>query len=332
MSSSRPKGYMDWTPKPDVAAIIDAAGEILNEYSQYGPMTVRQIFYRLVGNYGYPKDERAYKRLADYLVKARRAQMISFHRIRDDGGTTNGGGGGYASPDEFLGALADYSTSYHRNPMQDQPYNIEVWCEAEGMVPMLGQMLRPWGISATGSGGFSSVTVTHGFAQKVLGHDDRPTVMLHIGDFDPSGESIFESMCQDIGAFVIGRHGGKWNSETGETLELHGFEDPDHAPFFIPRRVALTADQVDEHDLPTAPPKASDSRSAKWEGETTQAEAMPPDLLERILVDAVTEWIDQDVYDEVQAQQDAELELIGDRVSDAIGEIRSQLEEESDDA
>ena len=36
------------------------------------------------------------------------------------------------------------------------------------------------------------------------------------------------------------------------------------------RRVALTKEQVDGYELPTAPPKKSDSRSKKWKGETCQ--------------------------------------------------------------
>ena len=55
------------------------------EYEDYLPLTVRQIFYRLVGAYGFEKTERAYERLGNHLVRARRAQIIRFDAIRDDG-------------------------------------------------------------------------------------------------------------------------------------------------------------------------------------------------------------------------------------------------------
>ena len=58
---------------------------ILVEYEDYLPLTVRQIFYRLVGAYGFEKTERAYERLGNHLVRARRAQIIRFDAIRDDG-------------------------------------------------------------------------------------------------------------------------------------------------------------------------------------------------------------------------------------------------------
>jgi hypothetical protein len=288
-------------------------------------MTVRQIFYRLVGVYGYEKTEKAYKRLAETLVKARRAQMISFSSIRDDGGESSGGAYGFETIDGFLEDLADYGNSYKIIPTLNQPFVIEMWCEAGGMVPMLAQMTRKFGILVTGTGGFSSVTVTHAFSQRVLSRD-KPTVLLHVGDFDPSGESIFTSMCQDIGKFVVETEGGSWRSDTGETL-LH---EDNNGPDFRPRRVALTAEQVEQYDLPTAPPKPSDSRSANWIGETTQAEAMPPDLLESVVVEACEEWFDQDIYSDLKKRETEERAVIGSRVSDAINIIREEIEEDSE--
>lgn len=328
---ARAKGYIeDWSPKPHVALIIDQTREVLSEYGRYGPMTVRQIFYRLVGQYGYDKTERAYKNLAEYIVKARRARMISFGSIRDDGGKIAGGSWGYDNVDQFLEALSDYSTSFRRNPTDGQPHHIMLYCEAEGMVPMLGQMTEPWGVEVTGTGGFSSVTVTHRIAQEVVSRD-KPTIFLHVGDYDPSGESIFESTCQDIGKFVAQHLGAYWNPHTGATEEVDGFEfEPGvEGPFFVPRRVALTEDQVIQYALPSEPPKESDSRTLNWDGiAATQAEAMAPSDLEAVVQEAVREWFDQDRLDEVQAEQEDARELVGSRVKDAIDDIRSQIEDE----
>lgn len=318
--SGRPKGFIEWRPQPHVLEVVEQTQEVLREYSGYGPMTVRQVFYRLVGNYGYDKTELAYKRLAEYLVKARRSRMISFASIRDDGGTSSGGDSGWDSLDEFLNDLAKWSTTFDINKTIGQPHEIELWCEAEGMVPMLSQMVAPWNVRVTGSGGFSSVTVTHEFAARVA-RRDKPTVLLHVGDYDPSGESIFLSMCQDIGCFVTGKNGGFLYSDGS-------VEDAEERPVFIPKRVALTESQVAEYDLPTAPPKVSDSRSANWIGETTQAEAMPPDLLAEVVTAAVQEYVDQDKIDDLERQQAEDRELVGDRVKSAIDAIRDELEGE----
>jgi hypothetical protein len=284
---------MEWDPQPHVAQIIEQVREIQAEYSQYGAMTLRQIFYRLVGQYDYEKTDRAYKRLGDYLVKARRAQLIGWSTIRDDE-LKRGGGGGYQSTTSWWDAIESSAEYFELNHMIDQPVVIEIWCEAKGMLPMLSRMTSDYHIPVFSPGGFSSVTVTHDAAQRVI-RRSVPTVMLHVGDYDPSGESIFNAIAQDVGKFVAEYVGARYNPETGETITITGSDDKDCR--FLPRRVALTQDQVVEFELPTAPKKTSDSRSNNWYDDTTQLEAMPPDLLEQVVVNAVKTEIDHDVLD-----------------------------------
>jgi hypothetical protein len=61
---------------------------VLAEYVEQLPLTLRQIFYRLVGAYGYEKTEAAYDRLGETLTMARRARFIEMEAIRDDGFTS----------------------------------------------------------------------------------------------------------------------------------------------------------------------------------------------------------------------------------------------------
>lgn len=284
---ARPRGYAEWNPNADSLALVMQIRGVLDEYRAQLPMTARQIFYRLVGAHGYPKTERDYKNLCEKLVRARRAGMIDFGSIRDDGTTTAGGDWGYADPATFWEELKDSGRSYHRLTREGQPYRIELWCEAGGMVPQLERVAREFGVRVYSTGGFSSVTVTYEIAQRAR-YSDQPTVFLHVGDFDPSGESIFEAMTTDALHFYAGDHGGG---------ALADFEDA-----FRAERVALTREQVIEHELPTAPAKASDSRSVNWFDETCQAEAMPPDLLAATVRDALAEWTDMDLLRQVEEQ------------------------------
>lgn len=80
-------------------------------------------------------------------------------------------------------------------------------------------------------------------------------------------------------------------------------------------RVALTADQVDEHDLPTAPPKASDTRSVSWVGETCQLEAMPPDLLADTVREAIEEHLDLALLETTQDEERAERRELRDELT-----------------
>lgn len=311
--ANRPKGYMnDWTPTPEVAYWIKCARDVLDEYGSYGPMTVRQIFYRLVGQYGYKKDERAYKRLAEYLVKARRARLIGFERIRDDGTVSHLSRDGndreavWDYVQDIVSRPADY-LRLDRN--EGQPYHIELWCEAGGMAPMLAQMVRSRDVDVYSTGGFSSVTVTYEVAKRIAARS-KPTHFLHIGDYDPSGESIFTSMSQDIGKFVSAKIGGYFYTHTGKV------HDSDDEPFFVPQRVALTEEQVERFDLPTAPAKVSDSRSANWYGETTQAEAMPPTLLEEVVTEVIDNLTDRDALADLEEREKIEKERLRAAVED----------------
>lgn len=301
--TGRPKGYIaGWNPQPKTVELVAQVQEVLRQYREYLPMTARQIFYRLVGQFDYDKTELAYSRLCEALVKARRAQVISFGAIRDDG-TFSSGGGGWDSPAQWWSGELSAAKGYRRDRMVGQDVRIEVWCEAAGMAPQLARVTSPFSVSMYSTGGFSSVTVTHEIAQRVA-HEDKPTVFMHVGDYDPSGESIFEAMSEDVLAFVAG--------EVGDWTEAE--------EQFRPVRVALTAEQVERYDLPTAPPKKSDTRSAKWVGETCQAEAMDPGTLSEILTAAIEGHLDLDLREDVIEEEERQRAAL-------VAEVQKNIEE-----
>lgn len=284
--AGRPKGFTSteaW--KPVTWDLVTNVKAVLREYSEYLPLTARQIFYRMVGQYDYDKTEQAYARLCEALVKARRARVISFSAIRDDG-TMEAFGGGWDSPKQWWRGVLHSAQAYERDRMEGQPVRIEVWCEAGGMHGQLSRVTGPYSVGMFSTGGFSSVTVTYEIAQRVL-ESEVPMVFMHLGDYDPSGESIFAAMAEDVAAFVAG--------ELGDWDEAH--------ELFRPRRVALTQEQVQAHNLPTAPPKRTDSRSARWVGDTCQLEAMDPATIAGVLTEAIEGELD---LEQRQAVMDAE--------------------------
>jgi hypothetical protein len=274
--------------------VIADVRRVLAEYDAHLPLTVRQIFYRLVGQYGYDKTERAYNRLAEYLVRARRAQLLPFSAIRDDG-TVGGGSTGWAGVEQFWRSVRSAAENYERDRLAGQPVSIELWCEAAGMVPQLERVAAVYSVPVYSTGGFSSVTVTHEIAERAL-ERDVPTVFLHVGDYDPSGESIFEAMGVDAKSFLRSALAGRLDDDAVLYFDR---EVPPGSPDLVLQRVALTSDQVDAYDLPTAPPKPTDTRSARWVGDTCQAEALPPDLLAEIVDEAIRAELDFDTREEL---------------------------------
>ena len=271
---TRPKGYAEWRPQAKTRAILAQIDDVLRDYEDHLPLTVRQIFYRLVASYDYEKTELSYNRLAELLVRARRARLIPFEFIRDDGVVTYSSPW-YAGAEDFWNDTGQRIREYRRDRQAGQRHHIELWCEAAGMAPQLARVADDFSVPVFSSGGFASLTAVRLIAERALDRD-VPTFLLHVGDYDPSGESIFSSIASDAAAFVEA-------DRIIYTLRIHPF------------RIALTADQVAEYELPTAPPKASDSRSESWTGGTCQLEALAPDELATIVRDAIENLFAADV-------------------------------------
>lgn len=270
--TGRARGYIaDYRPQAKTCALLAQVDLVLEEYRQYWPLTCRQIFYRLVGAHGFDKTEAAYERLCNHLCNARRARRIAFDAIRDDG-VTSYRLDHFEDRDDFLRHVRELGEGYTRNRLAGQDVHIEVWCEAAGMLPQLHDVASRYSIPVYSSGGFDSLTAKKRLADRIC-RMGKSAIILHLGDFDPSGESIFDSVAEDVTAFV-------------EADRPHGLVDVTF------ERVALTAAQVREHDLPTAPAKASDSRSKAWSGGTCQLEALPPDRIAGILSEAIGRHVD----------------------------------------
>lgn len=278
----RPRGFIDgWKPRADTASLITSIRSVLKEYESYLPLTVRQIFYRLVVNVGYEKSELGYKRLCEVSNKARRARMIPFSAIRDDGFHRTDFVG-WEDMDDARGYLVREAGSYRIDRQRHQDERLVIWCEAQGMVPQLETVTAPYSIPVYSSGGFDSVTAKHSAAVKFrrMGGECGGITVLHIGDHDPSGVHVFQSLDEDINAFL---------------------EAMDARADFV--RLAVTPEQIERYGLPTAPPKATDRRT--FSGLTTQAEALPPDLLASILDEAIKERLDLALYQRA-LQEEAE--------------------------
>ncbi len=277
--STRPRGFItDWNPQPKTRDMVAAISAVLAEYRQQLPLTLRQIFYRLVVKQEIEKTEKGYKRLCDVTNLARRAKLIQMEHIRDDGF--------YESELDCFTDVDDVLTRYQRHAQSvrmdrqaGQHKRLMAWCEARGMQPMLESVCLEYGVPVVSSGGFDSLTTKQRIARELasLGHCE----VLHLGDYDPSGVHMFSSLHEDIAAFTVGFDG---------QVEF--------------TRLAVTPEQREQFDLPTAPPKKTDRRRFDDDA-TVQCEALPPDILLQLVEEAITARIDWPTYQTVlEAEQD----------------------------
>jgi hypothetical protein len=305
-------GYKPYAPQRFTESVLIAARNVLVEYEAWDrALTVRQVFYRLVQEVGYDKSESAYDSLTGYISRARRAAMharlnggdendepwlIPFGWIRDDKGYTEEPVS-YESADDFLAAMRRAAEQMNLNRQEGQPEVIELWCEAQGMAPLITELVAPFGIRVSSGGGYDSVTAKHDLAKRVARRamEDRPTRVLHVGDFDPSGEGMYETLRDDVDAML-------------NDLGIPGW--------YTVERLALTEEQVVALSVETAPPKPKDSRTRAFidkhpairsvlgtDDIAAQLEALTPPDLTTLIRTAVEERIDTDAYEEIQERE-----------------------------
>lgn len=126
----RPKGYAPWRPQTKTRIILEQVDEILREYRAYLLLTVRQIFYRLVGRFDYPKTEQAYERVGNYLVRARRARLIPFDHIRDDSASVMDHLH-FDGEEDFYRYVNQLGREYKQDKLAGQKVSIRLHCEVK---------------------------------------------------------------------------------------------------------------------------------------------------------------------------------------------------------
>jgi hypothetical protein len=68
-------------------------------------------------------------------------------------------------------------------------------------IPSLAENTPKTPLIRYSSGGFDSLTAKKDLADRIC-HIGKPTVIQHLGDYDPSGASMFEVVAEDVAAFV----------------------------------------------------------------------------------------------------------------------------------
>jgi hypothetical protein len=254
-------------------AVVAQAKEIVESYDT--SVTLRQLFYRLVSAQLIPNTQGAYKRLSELTAEARRQGL--FPDLIDRGRQIHRPAW-WDDPADAMGALIG---QYRIDRTAGQDVSLYLGVEKAGLVVQLESWFGSMGLPVLALGGYSSQTYVDEVAADVR-LQGRPGVLLYAGDHDPSGEDIdrdFEkrSACWD------------------EVI-----------------RVALTAAQVVQYQLPPNPGKATDSRAAAFvarHGELVQVEldALDPDDLRALFTAAVEPYWDTSLYDAAVAREAADI-------------------------
>jgi hypothetical protein len=266
--------------------------EVLHEFEQYKPLTLRQVYYQLVGK-GYIENKVSeYTMLSNLLKWARLDGYILWKDIEDRVRAYHDLTGWW-NKDEFIEYQLKYFLSgYRRDLMQTQEKYIEIWIEKDALSSIFTKIARAYTIPVVVCRGFSSISFLNDFRERLSYQEaEKRPLMLYFGDFDPSGVEMLTAM------------------ETTLSSEMH----ITNIEF---KRVALLKDDIFTYNLPHNPNalKASDSRAKKHVlkyGElAVELDALRPDILEDKIKKAIEKELDIQAFNDEVLLSNKEFDML----------------------
>jgi hypothetical protein len=256
------------------------------------PMTIRQLFYRLVSVGALANSRTDYQRLSVVMSKARNDYRCPFDWIVDRSRPEY-------SPNVWTDA-AGYGAAIQRGYRKDywatQPNYVELWSEKDSVIGSIEGLTDKLGITVRVGRGFVSTTRIHDIADLFLTLP-KPISVFYIGDHDPSGREIETNARNRV-------------LEYGVEFDLV--------------RLAIDSSDIQEWNLPPLRIKDSDTRAQqfrKQHGEDcVELDALPVSELRRRIRDAVEGMLDHTAWDRAVAVEEIELANIRDTVGKWIGQ------------
>ncbi len=166
--------------KSEISAIKAAIYNLLREDH---PMTVRQIFYRLVSAGVIGKTEGEYKSTVVRLLgEMRRNHEIQFSWIA---GNTRWmrKPRSYSSLESMLRHSAE---AYRRSVWDSQDCYVEVWLEKDALAGVLYDVTSEWDVPLMVTRGYPSLSFLY-TAAEAIAEQEKPVYLYYFGDHDPSG-------------------------------------------------------------------------------------------------------------------------------------------------
>ncbi len=281
---------------------------IIEGLKKYWPLTLRQIYYRLVAAGEIENNQGAYKALSKILTELRLDGFVPWKSMEDRTRRTSDKRG-FTDSQEFIKQETEgFLTGYARCRVQGQDKHVEVMIEKDALSKIFEDVVWPYCMRVTTCRGYDSTTKVQQYAvraRKAIAQGQTP-VVLYFGDFDPSGWDMFHSMQKRLSVQF-------------------------HVPGIIWKRVALTPELIEEYQLPKNPDalKHKDPRAKKFMalyGDlSVELDALHPEQLEKLIQSALSDEIDWDLFEEQQEIEQIELTKVKNLRSKIMAMIEAEL-------
>jgi hypothetical protein len=288
------------------------AQSVILDNREYWPLTVRRVHYLLLNDPPlrhdkkpgsvYVNDKASYKALTNLLIRARLSGDVPMASIEDSTRPIQDGGG-FSTFEQFVAQETErFLIGYTRNLMQGQKNHIEIMLEKNALRTVIETVAREYCIPCTTGRGFSSLSPRYDLALRFRQSGKARLVLLMLTDFDPDGDEIAASFARSL-------------RDDFQIQHIHA------------AKVALTAEDVQAHDLPSdMDAKVSSPNYQKFlkrygATKVVELDAAPVKLLQSKLREAIESVIDVAEFNsqlEQEAQDSAHIEAHRQVVFEAI--------------
>lgn len=279
--------------------------ETLQELEEFKPLTLRQIYYQLVGKGYIENNVSQYGMLSKLIKQARIDGYISWEdvedRVRAYHDLT-----GWSGSDRFIKASVEsFLRDYQRDLLQSQDIYPEIWIEKDALSSIFTRVASPYTIPVVVCRGFSSVSFLNDYRRRLSYYPGRKPILLYFGDFDPSGVEMLKAM----------------EITLKDELGVVGVEF---------KRVALLKEDIYRYSLPHSPEalKKTDSRAKKHIAEfgelAVELDALPPNILQSKIKEAVELELDMSRFTEEREKEALEFDKLN-KVKAMVEELVSSL-------
>lgn len=260
---------------------------IIAEYQAQGfKLTLRQTYYQLVARALIPNTVQSYKGLGEVVNDGRLAGLIDWDAIEDR--TRNlQSGSHWSSPHSIVRACAG---QYAVDLWEYQENYVECWIEKEALVGVIEGVCTQMDTPYFACRGYTSQSEMWAAAQRLIGREEagKRTVIIHLGDHDPSGIDMTRDIQDRLNLF-------------GSTVHV--------------QRIALNFNQVENYSPPPNPAKTTDSRYENYRvlygEESWELDSLRPPVIVGLIQDTVDDLIDADAWQEAVARQQLGRDQLG---------------------
>jgi hypothetical protein len=289
---------------------IAALDALVTEYMAAGrKLTSRHAFYKLVTKNMVENNENTYKSITRLINLAKIAGLLDWAAFEDlqrpvQGDTSDPVHTPYVI-DIRSAVQREIDTCFMSERWANQPYYVEVGTEKNALMGIIGEAARDGGVAYFATRGYTSGQALYEASKRFRGKINlgRKCVLLYVGDHDSSGEDMVRDIQNRLDIFGVG------------DVEV--------------KKIALTLEQVRQYDLPPQALKGSDTRSAGYQekygiNECWEADALEPDVLVRLVQDAITTYFDEGIYQANQTEKSEYIEQQWEKYSQILTLIDDQ--------